>query len=107
MYKVTVYIPESHLERVKQAMFDAGAGRISPYDHCCWQTKGTGQYRPLEGSQPYAGKQNQVSSEEEYLVELVCDDELIKLVLMAMLEAHPYETPAYAVYPIMTFNDFK
>ncbi len=47
MYKICFYVPESHLEKVKEALFATGAGRIGDYDHCCWQTRGTGQFRPL------------------------------------------------------------
>ena len=52
MYKISVYVPENSVEKVKQALFDAGAGRIGNYDSCCWQTAGIGQFRPLENSNP-------------------------------------------------------
>lgn len=98
MYRINVYIPESHLEDVKAAMFEAGAGRIGNYDSCCWQTKGTGQFRPLEGNNAYIGETGKVEQVEEYKVELVCDDSKIYGVLEAMKKAHPYEEPAYDVY---------
>ena len=56
MYKLCFYVPDSHLEAVKKAVFAIGAGRIGAYDSCCWQVLGQGQYRPLEGSQPFLGK---------------------------------------------------
>ena len=55
MHTLTVYIPETHLEQVKDAIFAAGAGRYAAYDRCCWQTPGQGQFRPLEGSNPAIG----------------------------------------------------
>ena len=55
MYKIGIFIPASHLEPVKQAMFAAGAGRIGHYDCCAWQTLGQGQFRPLQDSQPFIG----------------------------------------------------
>lgn len=98
MYKLVVYVPESHLEAVKSALFAAGAGRIGDYDSCAWQVLGQGQFRPLEGSQPYLGQQGQVEHVPEYRVELVCSDERIEDAVTAMRQAHPYEEPAYDVW---------
>ena len=61
MLKLTVYIPESHLDVVKTALFEAGAGRYRHYDRCAWQILGDGQFRPLEGSQPFLGRQGRRS----------------------------------------------
>ncbi len=100
MYKIAVFIPESHLEQVKQAMFNAGSGHIGNYDQCCWQVKGEGQFRALDGASPYIGQQGKVEQLVEYKVELVCEDSLLIASLAAMKEAHPYEEPAYDVYPL-------
>jgi len=97
MYKIAFFVPESHLEVVKAAMFAAGAGRIGQYDRCSWQVKGTGQFRPLEGADPFIGQVDQVQQVVEYKVEMVCEDEVIHAVVQAMKAAHPYETPAYDV----------
>lgn len=97
MLKLSFYVPESHLDSVKAAIFAVGAGRIGNYDSCCWQTLGQGQFRALEGSAPYLGQQGRVESVEEYRVELVCEDSLIKAVVTALKAAHPYEEPAYDV----------
>ena len=53
LYKIELYVPESHLTAVKTAMFEAGAGRVGNYDLCAWQTRGEGQFRPLDGSRPF------------------------------------------------------
>lgn len=98
MYKLAFFVPESHLESVKSAVFATGAGKIGDYDHCCWQIKGQGQFRALEGSNPFIGQQGQVETVEEYRVELVCSDELIRDAVTAMKQAHPYEEPAYDVF---------
>lgn len=103
MYKICVYIPETHLRQVKTALFAAGAGRIGNYDNCCWQVAGEGQFRPLAGSTPHIGQANQIESVKEYKVELVCEDHLVKLVIEAMKRAHPYETPAYDVWKLENF----
>ncbi len=98
MFKICLYVPENSVETVKQALFDAGAGRIGNYDCCCWQTLGTGQFRPLENSQPAVGTLNQIESLSEIKLELVCDDALVKQAIDAMKKSHPYEEPAYHVW---------
>ena len=98
MFKICLYIPESSVETVKQALFDAGAGRIGNYDCCCWQTPGTGQFRPLENSQPNIGKHNELEHVNEIKVELVCEETVLKQAIYAMLASHPYEEPAYQVW---------
>jgi hypothetical protein len=97
MYKLGVYIPASHLEEVKSALFTAGAGRIGAYDSCCWQVRGQGQFRPCEGSRPFIGQQGQVETVEEYRVEMVVDDSVLDAVMVALRASHPYEEPAFDV----------
>ncbi len=105
MYQLIFYIPESHLEEVKTAIFATGAGKYDQYDSCAWQTKGLGQFRPLEGADPYIGSQGTLEKEEEWRVELVVTEDLVKPAVEALIEAHPYEEPAYAVIPILTLED--
>jgi|TARA_Y100000589_G_scaffold56501_1_gene46732 hypothetical protein len=103
VYKLCYFVPESHLEQTKQALFDAGAGRIGDYDSCAWQCLGQGQFRPLAGSTPYLGKTGQVESVAEYKVEMVCQDSRIAEAVRALKQAHPYEEPAYEVFRIEAF----
>lgn len=98
MYKMCYFVPESHLEITKAALFESGAGRIGDYDCCAWQCKGRGQFRPREGSNPYLGQTGAVEQVDEFRVELVCRDELIRSAVRALKESHPYEEPAYEVF---------
>lgn len=98
MYKLCYFVPETHLEKTKRALFEAGAGKIGDYDSCAWQCKGQGQFRPLDGSDPFLGKAGALEVVDEYKVELVCEDSLVGEVLDALKQAHPYEEPAYEVY---------
>ena len=100
MYKIEFYVPVSHLETVKRAMFDAGAGKIGNYDSCCWQIKGLGEFRPLEGSNQYSGTPGKVERDAEWKVEMVCADELLERAVVALKQAHPYETPAYQYWKV-------
>ena len=103
MYKICVFAPEDAAEQVKQAMFEAGAGKIGDYDCCCWQTLGQGQFRPLEGSSPFIGEQQRIETVAELRIEMVCADPFIKQTIAAMKSNHPYEEPAYDVWKLEDF----
>ena len=100
LLKIEFYVPETHLEQVKSAMFSAGAGRVGDYDCCAWQTLGQGQFRPQEGSTPFLGKHGQVERVNEFKVEMVCMQALQSAVIAALKSAHPYEEVAYCVIRI-------
>lgn len=100
MYKLAFYVPPSHLETVKNAVFAAQAGRIGQYEHCCWQVLGQGQFRPMASAQPFIGTAGSLETLSEYRVELVCDDAHIRAAIVALKAAHPYEEPAYEVYKL-------
>jgi structural hemagglutinin/hemolysin toxin protein RtxA len=102
MYKLCFYVPDSHLEAVKTAVFAAGAARIGDYDSCCWQVPGQGQFRPLDGSKPFLGQQGEVEVVAEYRVEMVCEEAFVRAAVVALIEAHPYETPAWDVVALIT-----
>ncbi len=103
MYKFVFYVPLSHKETVKDAVFATGAGKIGNYDRCCWETAGCGQFRPLPGATPYIGSQNEVEQVEEYRVELVCNNSVIEAAVRAMKQAHPYEEPAYDAWQLADY----
>lgn len=107
MYKLSFFVPIDDVEIVKNALFSIGAGKIGNYDHCCWQALGTGQFRPLNGSDPHIGKVDVVEQVSELKVEMVVEDHLAVSAITALLESHPYETPAYDLQKIFTFDDFK
>jgi len=106
MYNLVFYVPETHCEVVKSALFNAGAGTIGDYDQCAWQVLGQGQFRPLKNSDAFIGEVDQLEQLPEYRVEMVCAKANIKQALAALLESHPYETPAYQVLEMKTIVDF-
>lgn len=101
LFKLCFYVPENYLEPVKQAVFAAGAGRIGDYDSCCWQVLGQGQFRPLEGSQPFLGQTGDLETVAEYRVEMVCEEGVLKAAVAALRLAHPYEEPALDVVALI------
>ncbi len=100
MYKICFYVPESHLDMVKNALFAVGAGKIGAYSCCAWQTLGEGQFMPMVNSQAYIGAEGELEKIAEYKVEMVCDDELIHEAISALKNTHPYEIPAYQAWKV-------
>lgn len=96
------YVPESHLETVKSAIFAAGGGKLGNYDCCCWQCAGEGQFRPLAGSDPFLGGLNQLEKVREYRVELLVVKDVLPQVLSALKTSHPYETIAFHYWDVKT-----
>lgn len=102
MYVLVTYVPESHLEQVKESLFAAGCGSMDGYDRCCWQVKGMGQFRPLAGSHPFLGSEGALERIEEWRLEIVVDEAHAAGAVEALRQAHPYEVPAYHLIPVMT-----
>src|SRR5271154_5315063 len=100
MYKIVFFVPDTHLEQVKTAMFNQGAGKANNYKHCAWQILGEGQFFALDQAQPYIGNKNELTRVPEYYVEMFCTSEVIQPVIAALKQAHPYEEPAYQVIKI-------
>jgi len=98
MHKLVFFVPETHLDTVKDALFAKGAGKDKKYSHCCWQVCGQMQFKPLPGSEPAIGETNELARTQEYRVEMICQEALLTEVLAELHRVHPYEMPAYEVY---------
>lgn len=99
-YKIVVYVPESHGDALREAMGDAGAGKIGNYSHCTFTLKGTGRFKPEAGANPTVGEVGKLQEITEDRIETVCSEEKLKDILAAIKKVHPYEEPATDVYPI-------
>ena len=95
MLKLIYYVPESHLESTKQAIFSAGAGGIGNYEHCAWQVLGMGQFKPVQGANPFIGELNRLEQVPEWRVETIVPEAHAKAVAQALKTSHPYEEPAF------------
>jgi len=102
--KLVTFIPESHLDKVREALFTAGAGLIGNYDHCGFTTGGTGSFRGGEGTNPYSGEKGRISFEKEIRFETIMFTHLRERVIKALLDNHPYEEVAYDIYPLDNDN---
>ncbi len=104
--KIFVTVPIEDIERIRNAVCNAGAGIIGNYDFCTSSVKSIGTFRPNEKANPHIGKQNKLEFVKEEKLEFICDVEKVKKVIAALREAHPYEEPAIDIYPLLDENSF-
>jgi hypothetical protein len=98
--KLVWFVPADSLEATRDAVFEAGAGRIGDYERCSWYTAGTGTFFAGESTEPAFGERGREEHVPELRVETVVPGEALAEVVAALCEAHPYEEPAYDVYPL-------
>ncbi len=98
--KLVIYVPKGYEEVVRDAMGNAGAGYIGNYSHCTFMSEGTGSFLPHEGTHPFLGKEGNLEKADEYRVETIVPDRLVKKALSAAIKVHPYEEVAYDIYPL-------
>ena len=99
--KLVVFVPADALDAVRDAVFAAGAGRIGAYERCSWYTEGTGTFLGGEGTDPAVGEAGREERVPELRLETVFPCERHEEVLAALRRAHPYEEPAFDVYPVL------
>ncbi|MFY0664390.1 MAG: NGG1p interacting factor NIF3 [Natronospirillum sp.] len=100
-YKLIYFVPESHLNETKTALFSVGAGKLGNYDQCAWQVEGRGQFRPLPGADPHLGGVGALEHVAEYRVEVLVASHSMAPALQALGESHPYEEPAYEIVALV------
>lgn len=98
--KLVVFVPTDHAEQLKNALFEIGCGVQGNYDCCSYTLEGNGQFRPLKGSKPYLGQENQVEHVEEERVEVIYPTGLQHAVIQTLYDNHPYEEPAFDLLPL-------
>jgi hypothetical protein len=98
--KLVVFVPREALDPVREALFAAGAGRIGDYERCSWYTQGTGTFLGGEGTDPTVGEAGREQRVAELRLETVYPVEREAEVVRALRAAHPYEEPAFDLYPL-------
>ena len=102
--KLVTFIPATHLEEVRGAMLNAGAGKIGNYSHCSFSGTGNGTFKANEGANPFVGDLGQIHTEEENRVEVVFPNHIKNEVVSALKKSHPYEEVAYDIYSLDNSN---
>lgn len=98
--KLVTFVPVEYADKVREALFNAGAGHIGNYDSCSYNTEGLGSFRGDENTNPFIGKKGEVHFEKEVRIETIFPGYLQGKVIPALLSAHPYEEVAYDIYPL-------
>jgi len=98
--KLVVFVPADALDAVRDALFAAGAGRIGNYERCSWYTEGTGTFLAGDDTAPTVGEKGREERLPELRLETVFPEERHPEVVEALRSAHPYEEPAFDVYPL-------
>jgi len=99
--KLAVFVPVAHADKLRNALFAAGAGNVGKYDECSFNVEGTGTFRAGSGTAPFVGKEGEQHVEPETRVEVLCPAMHERAVLAAMRAAHPYEEVAYDLVPLL------
>lgn len=100
-YKLEIYVPESHFEAVRAALFQVDAGHIGAYDRCLSWSPVRSCWRPLAGTRPYLGTEGALEEADEIKVEVTVTAARLAETLAAVRAVHPYEEPVIQVIPLM------
>jgi len=98
--KLVTFCPHEFAEKVRMALFDAGAGHIGNYDCCSYNIQGQGTFRASDQAQPFVGEKNKLHYEDETRIEVIFPSFLEKNLIKTLTENHPYEEVAFDIYSL-------
>jgi dinuclear metal center YbgI/SA1388 family protein len=98
--KLVTFAPSAYADKIRHAIFDAGAGHIGNYDQCSFSSSGQGSFRAGENTKAFVGKKGELHFEDEIRIETIFPDYLESKILRALVKAHPYEEVAYDIYKL-------
>ena len=104
--KIFVTVPKEQIDEVRTAVLEAGAGHIGNYTHCSSVVDCIGTFKPNDLANPYLGNKNKLEFVEEIKLEVVCNIEQVKDILLIIREVHPYEEPAIDIVPLLDESSF-
>lgn len=102
--KLTTFVPNQQADSVRNALFEVGAGSIGNYDHCSFNLKGAGSFKPNDAANPVIGKRGAVHLEEETQIGLTFPAHLESKIIRRLFESHPYEEVAYEITALENEN---
>ncbi|MBQ8364970.1 MAG: Nif3-like dinuclear metal center hexameric protein [Bacteroidaceae bacterium] len=105
LLKLSVYVPVAHADAVRSALFAAGCGNIGNYGSCSYNAVGYGTFEAGEGTNPFCGSIGSLHKEEEVRIDTIMPSYIKGRVVKALLAAHPYEEPAFDIYPLQNSWD--
>lgn len=105
LIKIVVFVPETHADKVREAMGKAGAGKVGNYTYCSFTTKGIGRFIPGDGTNPAIGKAGKLEEVNEERIEIACEKYQVNTVIKAIKEVHPYEEVVIDLYPMLVLQN--
>lgn len=99
-YKLAVYVPLDHADKVREVVGWAGGGKLGNYSFCSFSTRGIGRFKPEAGAHPTIGKIGELEQVEEERIEITCDSAVLQDVIAAIKRVHPYEEIAMDVWEL-------
>jgi hypothetical protein len=103
--KIVITSPVKNADDVRAALAEAGAGQSGNYTHCSFSTPGKGRFMPVAGAHPHVGEVGRLEVVDEERIEVLCERNRARGALEAAIAVHPYEEPAYEVYPVLALDD--
>jgi hypothetical protein len=102
--KLVIFVPLTHTDTVREALGNAGAGKIGNYDFCSFSTRGVGRFRGNDQSNPSVGNAGMYESVEEEKIEVLVSRDILKQVIEVVKSVHPYEEVAFDIYPVEDYE---
>jgi len=102
--QLVTYVPKEQAEILRNALYEAGAGKIGNYDSCSFSVVGNGHFRPIEGANPFIGDEGKLATVEEERIEVIVPQQFESSIMNALFSHHPYEEVAYSVIPLINSN---
>jgi len=102
--KIVTFCPIDFADKVREAMFRAGAGHIGNYDSCSFSSPGDGSFKALENANPFVGEKDKLHFEKEIKIETIVPEFKVASVIKSLISAHPYEEVAYDIYPLKNIS---
>lgn len=99
-FKIETYVPCEALEKIKNALYECGFGKIGNYDCCLNWYEVNSSWRPINGANPYLGEIGKIELAKEYKLEFVCDKNRLKLAINTIKRNHPYEEVCINIFPL-------
>lgn len=101
-YKIVVFTPPAHAEKIANAMASSGAGVIGKYSECSFRLHGIGKFKGGKGTKPFLGKKGRLEAVNEIRLEMICSPLVLDKVISEMLKVHPYDEPAFDIYKVLS-----
>jgi len=102
LVKLVVFVPEENADEVRQALGEAGAGKIGEYSFCSYSIKGVGRFKPSENANPHIGSAGKMEEVNEERIEVACEKEQAADIIQVIKDVHPYEEVVIDIYPMLS-----